>query len=310
MLKRELQITFSCKWIWLGAAIAAVLIFVSNFSNLFQGGGVVWIENEAHILRQTPGMIALNLNILNGLKYAYPILCALPAAFIACEEWNGGFARFQFTRTTQTRYMLKKMLACGLCAGLLLTIPVVVTAVSSILSGGWSDPYFMLESPVAEYGTQMTNEYFTNMPNVIGRSVVEKLAPFYQQDPDMYQLDYAYRWTILRQLPMRIFLWGETRIILSVLARAFIAGFSWAMIALAVSAWLPNRYMVMAIPAILTFLISAYVPADGLAQYLYPFYAFTLEFYSLPAVLAVYALRVAFWMILYRFGVERRMRHA
>lgn len=309
MIKRELQLNLSNKLLWIGMAIAVLLIFGSLVNQI--SSVTEWdINGETVEVSNSPAQIVMRI-ANGGVDMAYPILCALPAALISCEEWNSGFNRLQLTRTNKTRYAIKKLVASGICGGLLLAVPALLLALFSILCGGWSSPYNLLETPLLMGGTE--GGYYSAMAKLAGARINNELYPVMQQNMQDFMMDYNHKWEVMSRLPVGVYIWGETKIILSMVLRCFIAGCGWGLLGLAVSAWIPNRYLCLFVPVLISYTGSFYVYQflSGTAASMFiASYAYNVAAISLSSILMPFILRVCLWTLIYWFGVERRMRNA
>ena len=257
---------------------------------------------------RTPASVAQKVGF-GMLQYCYPALCALPAALIACEEWNSGFNHMQFVRASKSKYMVKKIVAAALCGGVLMVIPALVLILIPIVRGAWSDPYFILNSFVT-YGE---HEYFPNVAAVMPQRILNELYPAMRESRDVFNLDFNYRYAIMSSLPIGVYIQGEINIILTVLYGCFITGGTWGLLGLAISAWIPNRYVCMMIPMGMTYIVTMlmnpfiqkfFLPSMGLSI------TGGMTQNSIGLITLIYIVRMVTWSLVFYFGVERRVHRA
>ena len=205
--------------------------------------------------------------------------------------------------------MVKKGVASGLCGGVLLLIPACIFVLIPVLRGTWSDPYFILNSFVT-YGY---HEQFQNVAAVMPERILNELYPTMLANIDAFNLDFDYRYAVMSSLPIGVYIQGEINIILAVLYGCFVTGCTWGLLGLAISAWMPNRYVCLMLPMVL-----AYTVTMNMDMFVQKFFFPGMGLHitagmaqgSIGLITLIYLVRMVTWSLLFYFGVERRVHHS
>jgi len=89
----------------------------------------------------------------------YPLLACVPYADIYSEEYKTGYTNYVFMKVSKKRYILSKVLSCGIGGGVAVSLPTVVFLIISVIKNGTS----IVDSTIVTYITH-GQDFFINSP--------------------------------------------------------------------------------------------------------------------------------------------------
>lgn len=304
MIWREIRSVLSHRWTLICMGLCLLLFLGSNW-DYFTSTSEYSINGTAVSLVQTP-LALFNHISASKIKYYLPMLCCLPAVFIACEEWNSGFYRLQFTRMPWQAFALRRIVANAIAGSLVLFIPVLIMTALCFLRAPYENPYFPLASPLAQVADYSIFPYEFG-----GRALTEQVFPAVFEKLQFAPLTAQELWELLSVVPAQEYALAELRMIGVQLLGYGVFGMLWAMVGLAVSSWIPNRYITLALPFAISFFLVGLLP-EAITPLFRPysiFNAFDEINYSYGVFYLVAACEFVFAAILYVTGMGRRLIH-
>lgn len=263
-----------------------------------------WLRNpyillyvEGETMSRGSALYALRSFFVLDIWRAYPFLCALPLALTACDEWNGGYYRLQLCRTPWRRFVGKRLVAAAIAGGLVLALPLAAYLGTAVICDPYDQPYLQLSTELQHIFNP--NAFVRDMSSPI---LVREYYPLLV-DPE------PLTWEQVAHLPREAFVRSELAIMGGSVVGAFVFGALWSLVALALSAWTTNRYLVLGLPAVLLGLLPGICVRLGWIALLPGLLMLTLMPLHYGWYFLTAAMEMALCGTLYCLGIRKRVRH-
>ena len=304
MLRREVKMVLSSPWIWLTVGLVTVSLFIMRKTTLFASYTLELAEGVLTVPHSSPSKCVIGM-LGNKLSKFFPVVCGVPAALFSCEEWNSGFNRMQLTRITPGKYMAKKVVSVGLAGALILGIPAFIMWLIPVLRGAYSDYAFVLSSDIF-YG-YLEDQVFTRQ--LMSSSIRDVIYPIIAADPDaFYFLGEMGQIEVFRQLPLSVYVFADVKLAAAAFLQCLMVGFGWSMFALAVSAWVPNRYITLLLPVLVLQYVNIFMPVEW-GCFVSSYCVIGYPYSSLMTTVFAQAIRCCLSLVLYAWGIGRRAQN-